>query len=96
MTTRRKKEAEFEEAMEQLEEITRQLESGSLSLDESIRAYEKGMELKNLCQQMLERAERKLEYLARQQDGSIDREAIDFDENAEHESADQNRLFQGD
>ena len=96
MTTRRKKEAGFEEAMEQLEEITRQLESGSLSLDESIKAYEKGMELKNLCQQMLERAERKLEYLARQQDGSIDREAIDFDETAEHESTDQNRLFQGD
>jgi exodeoxyribonuclease VII small subunit len=88
----------FEEAIEQLEEITRKLESGSMSLDESIKAYETGMELRKICQEMLSRAEKKLEYLERRADGSLEKkpilaeDRIDSDSSENHTS--QNRLFQ--
>jgi len=88
----------FEEAIDQLEEITRKLEGGALSLDESIQAYETGMQLKKHCQTMLERAEKKLEYLERKSDGELERKAIETDEDdegdGERSHADQSRLFQ--
>ncbi len=85
----------FEEAIEELETITRQLESGSLSLDESIKAYEKGMQLRQVCREKLEQAEKKLEYLERRDDGSLDKQAIDTDEDGDDRDAtEQSRLFQ--
>lgn len=67
----------FEEAIEELEEITRNLESGRLSLDDSIAAYEKGMELKKVCLEMLNRAEKKLEYLEKKDNGNLEKQSID-------------------
>ena len=43
------KELSFEEALTQLEELTKLLERGSLSLDDSIIAYEKGIKLGEQC-----------------------------------------------
>ncbi len=70
----------FEEALEALEEITRQLEGGALSLDASIQAYERGMELKKICQAMLEKAEQKLEFLEKQENGAIEKKPIEVEE----------------
>ncbi len=90
----------FEEAIEQLEEITRKLESGALSLDESIRAYETGMRLRQICSQMLSRAEKKLEYLERRADGTLEKQDILTEDGAAEgsdsagDSTDQTRLFQ--
>jgi len=67
-----KKKPSFEEALAELEEITRALESGELTLDESVEAYEKGMELKKICYEMLASAEKKLEYLEKK-DGELKR-----------------------
>ena len=67
----KKKEPTFEEALEELEEITRNLESGSLTLDDSIRSYEKGMELKKICSEILKKAEKKLEYIEKNEKGEI-------------------------
>ncbi len=53
----------FEEALQELEEISRKLESGTLSLDESITRFERGTELRKFCQNKLEEAERKIEIL---------------------------------
>ena len=64
--SKKKKTPSFEEALGELENITRRLEGGQLTLDESIQAYEKGMELRRLCAEMLEKAEKKLEYLEKQ------------------------------
>ena len=83
----------FEEAIQQLEEITRQLERGSLSLDASIQAYEKGMYLGELCSKMLKRAERKLESIERNESGTVERKTIEMEE-GEEGSTDQSRLFQ--
>lgn len=46
----------FETAMAQLEGIVRQLEQEELSLEDSIKAYKKGIELSQYCQQALEEA----------------------------------------
>lgn len=94
-----KTEIGFEEAIEQLEEITRKLESGAMSLDESIKAYETGMELRKICSEMLSRAEKKLEYLERRADGSLEKKPImaDSEDQSDTDSesnTEQNRLFQ--
>ena len=46
----------FEEILKELEIIVKELESGNLSLDESISKYQKGIELSNQCKKMLEEA----------------------------------------
>ncbi len=91
--SKKTKQPSFEEAIELLEEITRQLERGDLSLEDSIAAYEKGMQLSKSCKQMLDRAERKLEYLAQQEDGSLVKKPIEPAEE-QGESHNQSRLFQ--
>jgi len=44
----------FEELLKQLDDVVKSLESGDLSLDESIKQYQKGIELSNKCRQKLE------------------------------------------
>ena len=46
----------FEELLTELETIVKELESGSLSLEDSIEKYKKGMELSNTCKKLLEEA----------------------------------------
>jgi exodeoxyribonuclease VII small subunit len=72
MTKRRKdtEEFRFEEALNRLEEITRSLESGELSLDESLAAYEEGIKLRNLCTDYLGQAEKRLQMLQKK-DGEL-------------------------
>jgi exodeoxyribonuclease VII small subunit len=61
----------FEEALEELEKIAEKLERGQLSLDESIKAYERGMELKKICSEKLTEVEGKIELLAKNSDGTV-------------------------
>ena len=49
-------EKSFEANLAELKKIVEELESGKLSLDESIKAYQKGIELSNTCKKMLEEA----------------------------------------
>lgn len=53
----------FEDALAELEEIASKLESGELGLDDSIKQFEKGIELAAFCHKKLEEAERKIEIL---------------------------------
>ena len=46
----------FEELLTELETIVKELESGSLSLEDSIEKYKKGMELSQACKKLLEEA----------------------------------------
>ncbi|MBP8986176.1 MAG: exodeoxyribonuclease VII small subunit [Spirochaetes bacterium] len=66
----------FEEALEELETIAQKLESGELTLDESIQYYEKGVALAKFCRQKLEEAERTIEILQKQPDGSIQKKPV--------------------
>jgi exodeoxyribonuclease VII small subunit len=59
------KKIKFEEAFNRLEEIARRLESGDISLEESLELYEEGMKLIDLCNQKLEAAEKKITTLSK-------------------------------
>jgi exodeoxyribonuclease VII small subunit len=58
-------EPDFEQAMERLETIVDQMESGKLPLEELIVRYEEGMGLVKICQDRLASAEQKIEIIAR-------------------------------
>ena len=53
----------FESAMGQLETLVSKMESGDLSLEESLRAFEKGVSLTRFCQDQLKKAELKVQEL---------------------------------
>ena len=61
----------FEEAMSKLEETVRLLESGSLTLDDSIEKYEDALKYVKICNEILEKAEQKVKILTESADGSI-------------------------
>lgn len=53
-------EMSFEQAMQELETVVGQLESGNVALDASITLYERGAALKKRCEEELKRAEEKV------------------------------------
>ncbi len=53
----------FEDAIAALEKIVERMESGELSLEDSLRAFEDGIRLTRTCQQALEAAELRIEQL---------------------------------
>ena len=53
----------FESAMGQLETLVSKMESGDLSLEESLEAFEKGVHLTRFCQDQLQKAELKIQEL---------------------------------
>lgn len=55
---------DFEAAMGELETLVEKLEQGEFSLEESIRQFERGIELTRLCQNALRAAEQKVSRLA--------------------------------
>src|SRR5436309_8670129 len=59
----------FESAMERLEEIVEQMESGKLPLEDLIVRYEEGMKLVKTCQERLAKAEQKIEIITRNSAG---------------------------
>jgi exodeoxyribonuclease VII small subunit len=62
----------FESALEELEQIVEQLESGELSLEDSLSAFEKGVGLVRFCNQKLNEVEKKIEMLVRDKEGKLD------------------------
>lgn len=64
----RKKTLQFEQALEELETLVDDLENGDLPLDEALKAFEKGIQLTQQCQQRLTEAEQKVQLLVEQQD----------------------------
>jgi exodeoxyribonuclease VII small subunit len=61
----------FEQAMEELEKIVERLESGELSLDDSLAAFEDGVKLVKFCNQKLTEVEKKIELLVKDRDGKL-------------------------
>lgn len=53
-----KKPASFEAAIDQLETIVKNLESGELPLADALSAFQEGIELSRYCQQTLDQAEK--------------------------------------
>jgi exodeoxyribonuclease VII small subunit len=62
-------EMSFEAALKRLEDVVGDLESGRLSLEESLARFEEGMRLSKLCQQKLKGVEMKIEKLVAENGG---------------------------
>jgi exodeoxyribonuclease VII small subunit len=72
----------FEEAMSCLEGQVKKLESGSMTLDESIASFEEAIKLIRVCNERLENAERRVRILTESSDGSITDLPFDLNDEA--------------
>lgn len=63
-----KKKEKFEDLLKRLQEISDQLESEDVGLDESIKLYEEGIKLSKICFKKLEDAELKVSELKKELD----------------------------
>ena len=61
---------DFEKSLAELEQLVEQLESGDLSLDESLKQFRRGVELTRHCQGVLEKAQQTVEQLVDPEDES--------------------------
>ena len=61
----------FENALEELEQVVELLESGELPLDDSLAAFEKGVGLVKFCNHKLNEVERKVELLVKDKAGNL-------------------------
>lgn len=79
-------ELKFEEAIADLEQVVEQLESGDLSLEDSLAAFEKGVGLVRCCNQKLSEVEKKVELLVKDKQGQLQLKAFGNDPAADSES----------
>ncbi len=75
MASKRKK-LDYEAAVSELENLVSRLEQGDISLEESLKLYEKGVLLARDCQEALQAAEQKVQMLLQQADQTT---LVDFD-----------------
>lgn len=68
----------FEDSLKRLESIVEQLESGQLSLEESLDVFEEGVKLAVSCQQDLRKADGRVKRLVKRINGDF--ELLDFEE----------------
>jgi exodeoxyribonuclease VII small subunit len=78
MPKKKNKTPNFEQALDELEELVERMEQGESSLEDSLKDFERGIELTRSCQTALTEAEQKVEILLKK-----DGEPVDF--NAEDE-----------
>lgn len=84
----RKGEKKFEQSLEELENVVEQLESGELSLEDSLAAFENGVRLVKLCNQKLSEVEKKIALLVKDKEGKLQLtplDDLDEDENQDKE-----------
>ena len=60
----------FENAMESLENIVQELESGDLALEKAMQRFEEGVKLSKLCSTKLDETEKKITLLTANADGT--------------------------
>jgi exodeoxyribonuclease VII small subunit len=75
---RSQKTPDFETALAELEALVEKMEQGELSLDESLKQFERGVQLTRSCQQALKDAEQKVQLLL-EKDGQQTLEPFDSD-----------------
>jgi len=67
-SARKPKQVKFETALQQLEALVTKIESGGLTLEESLQVFEQGIGLSKQCQAALKQAEQKIQILTEQND----------------------------
>jgi exodeoxyribonuclease VII small subunit len=66
----------FEASLNELERIVKQLEDGDMPLEESLKLFEDGVRLSRECRERLTNAERQIEVLMKEADGTISLESV--------------------
>ena len=61
--TDKKNDISFEEALKDLEKIVEDLNNGDMELEKAITAYERGIQLKNICEERLKNAQERIELI---------------------------------
>ena len=64
----KEEEMNFEDAMKALEQIANELENGELSLEQSVDKFEEGIKISKKCNEILEKAEKKISILIKNGD----------------------------
>jgi exodeoxyribonuclease VII small subunit len=67
----KKKDLGFEESLKKLEEIASKMGEESLSLEESLKMFQEGMELSTLCNKKLDEAEKKISIVLKNSEGKL-------------------------
>lgn len=80
------KDINFEEAMDLLEEIVQQLESGDVPLEKAIELFQDGMKMAHLCSSKLELVEKKIEILIEENGALVKKPFTPEDNKGEQES----------
>lgn len=80
----------FEKALAELEQIVAKLEKGAVSLNDSLALFEKGVKLARFLRGELDKAERKVEILLRDEKGGMKTEDFDADRVVEDGADDKN------
>lgn len=75
MAAKKKETLTFENSLAELEDLVETLEKGDLSLEDSLKSFERGVELTRTCQEALNQAEQKIQILT---DKRIDGEPDEF------------------
>ena len=70
----------FEKALERLEKIVEELETGNISLEDALKKYEEGVKLSRACSEKLTQAEKKIEVLTKTLNGSLKREPFELED----------------
>lgn len=64
----------FETALKELETIVKEMELGTLSLEETLKKYEAGIKQSEFCLDILDKTEKKISILKKDQNGQLKRE----------------------
>lgn len=70
------KKIDFEKSLEKLEEIVEALETGDLTLEESLKKFEEGLALGKQCREVLDKAEARIKKVMEESDGTVTEEDI--------------------
>ena len=78
----RKKTPSFEQALAELEELVQAMESGDLSLEKLMENYVKGVELSKVCMASLDRAEKAMDVVLKENDGKVEELRLEIEGDA--------------
>ncbi|MGS2723169.1 exodeoxyribonuclease VII small subunit [Porticoccus sp. GXU_MW_L64] len=70
---------DFEKQLSQLEALVSDMEKGEMSLEDSLKAFEQGIQITRQCQQALAQAEQKVAILTRGENGELSEQPFDPD-----------------
>jgi exodeoxyribonuclease VII small subunit len=82
----------FEKALQELEQIVEKMEKGGLALNDSLALFEKGVKLARFLRGELEKAEKKVDILLKDEKGEVHEEPFEAAESGDNPKKDEETL----